>query len=105
MRSINLFHILVVAPLLLAVAILRHKTPNWLYDVLLAVGTLGMVYHIYKYYNTGNNLNLFHVVAVFPLLIFIGLLKGKTPSYAFLLLFALGIVVLYYHGLQLAKSY
>lgn len=94
-------HIFFVVPLFFAVGILQTKTPEWLYYVLLAVGIFGILYHSWKYMSTRNNLNLFHVVAVFPLLIFIGILRNKTPNYAYVLLFAYGVVALWYHGKML----
>ena len=72
---VHLFHILVVGTIFLYVGIKSKNTPAFMYPVLLAMGVVILFYHAYKVYlkvAAGKNpwVNLFHILVVAPLLIF-----------------------------------
>jgi len=94
---IQLFHILFLAPLLMYIGIKQNKTPKQIFLLLLVIGISSFCYHLYRYIMTRHQVNLFHLVAVLPLLIYVGINKRNTPQFAFLLLFAVGVVALWYH--------
>ena len=100
---VHLFHILVVGTLFLYVGIKSKNTPPSMYPVLLTTGIVIFFYHAYKVYlkvAAGKNpwVNLFHILIVAPLLIFIGYNKETTPRYAFEFLIMLGFAAIGYHG-------
>ena len=100
---IHLFHILVVGTIFLYVGIKSKNTPAFMYPVLLAMGVVILFYHAYKVYlkvAAGKNpwVNLFHIFAVAPLLIFMGYNKQATPRYAYEFLLMLGFAAIGYHG-------
>jgi hypothetical protein len=87
-QNIHLLHILVSAPLMIYVGHDRGTGPKWLYQLVLVVGILTLLYHAYlaitKYTNTNyiSWVNLIHVLVVAPLLIYVGLNK-KNVVYPF----------------------
>ena len=95
---IVLFHIFVVAPLLLWVGFVRADTPAWVYTTLFILGLVVFLYHSYKAvirWFSGSSLiwvNLVHISLVAPLLLWIGYYGKKTerPAYNMLLLLAFG---------------
>ena len=95
---INIFHIVVVAPFLLYVAIVRGQLMPWIFSVLSGLGIILLVYHGYKTFikwkanSPSLWVNAIHSFAVAPLLIFIGSKGYDTPRWAFeiLALFAFG---------------
>lgn len=100
---VHLFHILVVGSLFLYVGIKSINTPPSMYPVLLTTGVVILFYHAYKVYlkvAAGKNpwVNLFHIFAVAPLLIFMGYNKQSTPRYAYEFLLMLGFAAIGYHG-------
>lgn len=100
---VHLFHILIVGSLFLYVGIKSINTPPSMYPVLLTTGVVILFYHAYKVYlkvAAGKNpwVNLFHIFAVAPLLIFMGYNKQSTPRYAYEFLLMLGFAAIGYHG-------
>ena len=73
---IHLFHILIVGSLFLYVGIQKYKIPNFMYSVLIAFGTIIMLYHSFKVYTKlklGVNpwINYIHIFIIGPLLLYI----------------------------------
>ena len=63
---VHLFHIIIVGSLFLYVGISRDKTTPILYPILLGLGIIIILYHIYKTYkyiqdNKGYWVNLIHI--------------------------------------------
>mgnify|MGYP003978945813 FL=1 len=87
-ENIHLLHILVSAPLMIYVGHDRGTGDNWLYQLVLVVGILALLYHAYLFINKYTNtnyiswVNLIHVLVVAPVLIYIGLNK-KNVVYPF----------------------
>jgi hypothetical protein len=100
---IALFHILIVVPLFGYVAFQRAATEEWLYKVLLALGCIILFYHSYKAVirllagSTFAWVNIFHVLLVAPLLIYIGYNGKKTPRAGYELLMMATFAALGYH--------
>ena len=100
---IALFHILVVAPFFLYVAIVRGQLMPWIFSALLGLGLVIMVYHAYKTvikwqaHSLSAWVNIIHVIAIAPLLIFIGASGYDTPRWAFEVLAMFGFGAAGYH--------
>jgi Na+-transporting methylmalonyl-CoA/oxaloacetate decarboxylase beta subunit len=103
---VHLFHILIVGSLFLYVGIKRNTINSILYPILLGLGIIIVLYHIYKTYNyikqgKGFWVNLIHILLVGPLLIYIGYIGEKTSRLYFELLIMLGFASIGYHGYYL----
>jgi threonine/homoserine/homoserine lactone efflux protein len=100
---INIFHILVVSPFFLYVAIVRGQLAPWIFSVLSGLGIVLLVYHGYKTFikwkaqSPSLWINAIHVFAVAPLLIYIGSKGYDTPRWAFEILALFGFGALGYH--------
>jgi len=107
---INLFHILVVVPLFLYVGFMRSNTPLWLDWVLLAMGSVVVLYHLSKVVmGTGDWINWFHALIVGPVMIYLGssrtlLRSQKVEGMWYSILTMLGGAALVYHSQVLLKS-
>lgn len=105
---VHLFHIIIVGGLFLYVGIYKTNIPKSMFKVLLGVGIVIILYHIFKVYNyikqgKGYWVNLIHILLVGPLLIYIGY-NGKTARLYFELLLMLGFASIGYHGYYLASA-
>jgi ammonia channel protein AmtB len=100
---VHLFHIIFVGGLFLYIGIKQKNMPLFMYNIILALGIIILVYHGYKGFNkimSGKNawVNLFHVLIVAPLLIYIGYNKQATPRYFYEFIFMLAFAAIGYHG-------
>ena len=108
--TLSLFHIFLVVPFLLYVAILRSSIPQWVFYMLTVLGLVILVYHTYKIvlkWSTSPSVwvNIFHVLAVAPLLIYIGTMGMGTPRWAFEVLAMEGFAALGYHLYYLVLNF
>jgi threonine/homoserine/homoserine lactone efflux protein len=100
---INLFHIFVVVPFFLYIAIVRGQIFPWIFSVLSGLGIVLLVYHGYKTFikwkaqSPSLWVNAIHAFAIAPLLIYIGSKGYDTPRWAFELLAMAGFAALGYH--------
>jgi hypothetical protein len=99
---IHLFHILIVGSLFLYVGINRENIYKPLFPLLLILGFIIILYHLYKIYNYFSNgksywVNLIHVFIVGPLLVYIGYYGINTSRKFFELLLMLGFASIGYH--------
>jgi len=107
---LSLFHILIIAPLLLFVGFQRADTPTWLYNVFLVMGTIILFYHGYRLSvrlrdNSGYAwVNLIHMLFVAPLLLYIGYHKKDTPRSAYEITLMLGFAAIGYHLFSLVRN-
>lgn len=109
---LSLFHIFAVVPLFLYVALSRGNTASFMYPVLLVLGAFIFLYHGYKAvirYLAGSSMlwvNLFHVILVAPVLMYIGYNGKDTTRPFYELLALLGFSALGYHiyGLILSTN-
>lgn len=100
---VHLFHIIFVGGLFLYIGIKQKNMPLFMYNIILALGIIILVYHCYKGFNKivgGKNawVNLFHVLIVAPLLIYIGYNKQDTPRYFYEFIFMLAFAAIGYHA-------
>ena len=108
--ALSLFHILVVAPFFLYVAFVRGQLMPFIFTVLQILGILILVYHSYKTMIKwkANSLsvwvNIVHIVAVAPLLLYIGSRGFDTPRWAFEVLAMVGFAALGYHFYSLVMN-
>jgi membrane-bound metal-dependent hydrolase YbcI (DUF457 family) len=107
---LSLFHILIIAPLLLFVGFQRADTPPWLYHVFLVLGFIILFYHGYRLSvrlrdNSGYAwVNLIHMLFVAPLLLYIGYHKKETPRSAYEITMMLGFAAIGYHLFSLVRN-
>ena len=88
---VHLFHILIVGSLFLYVGIERTNIPSFMFPLLLGLGVIVILYHIFKVYTymkqgKGYWVNLIHILLVGPLLVYIGYNGEKTARLYFELL-------------------
>jgi len=100
---VHLFHILIVGSLFLYVGIERTNIPSFMFPLLLGLGVIVILYHIFKVYTymkqgKGYWVNLIHILLVGPLLVYIGYNGEKTARLYFELLLMLGFASIGYHG-------
>ena len=101
--NLSLFHIFIVAPFFLYVAFMRGQLVPWVFMVLTGLGLLLLVYHSYKTiikwkaHSPSVWVNIFHVLLIAPLLLFIGSKSYDTPRWAFEVLAMAGFAALGYH--------
>ena len=50
-------------------------------------------------------LSTFHIIFVVPLLLFIGFHRANTPSWLYMALFAIAMIVLLYHGVKAVMKF
>lgn len=103
---VHLFHILIVGGLFLYVGIAKTSIPSIMYPILIGLGIIIILYHIFKAYKKlkdGKNpwVNYIHIFIVGPLLVYIGVNREKTSRYWFEILLMLGFSAIGYHGYYL----
>jgi hypothetical protein len=105
-----IIHLVLVVPLFLYVGFTRAETPRWLYLSLFAIGWVILVYHGFKLVLRLKSrsgyawVNAFHLIAIAPLLIYLGYNKKETPRFAYELLLMLGFAAGGYHLFSLVKQ-
>jgi len=106
---VHLFHILIIGGLFLYVGIKRTNIPNLMFPILLILGIIVILYHMFNAYKhiikkESCYISLIHILLVGPLLIYIGYNKDKTARLYFELLLMLGFASIGYHGYYLVLS-
>lgn len=101
-KLVHLLHIFIIGTLFFYIGTQRDHIPVWLYSVLFYLGIFIVIYHLYKtYVKMTKKLNpwsnVFHILLVGPLLIYIGTYKEKTPRYIFEFILMLSFAVVGYH--------
>jgi hypothetical protein len=107
---VHLFHIIIVGGLFLYVGIYKTNIPKTMNPVLLGLGLVIILYHMFKVYTyikqgKGYWVNLIHILLVGPLLLYIGFNGEKTARLYFELLLMLGFASIGYHGYYLALAF
>ena len=110
MLLVHLFHVLIIGSLFLYVGIQRTNIPTFMFSLLLGLGIIIILYHIFKVYTymklgKGYWVNLIHIFLVGPLLLYIGYNIEKTPRLFFELLLMLGFAAIGYHGYYTIVGY
>lgn len=107
---VSLFHVLIVSALFLYVGIVQKNTPKMIFWIFLVTGTVIILYHSYELYqhildNKSVWVNLLHIIAIGPILVYIGALGADTQRMWFEILLMLGFASFGYHGYYLVKSF
>jgi hypothetical protein len=107
-KYILIIHALVVGPLLTYIGYMKTKTHNNIFNLLLVLGVVVGLYHLYLLFNNYSSKNInwlhvFHVLYVAPLLIYIAINKGRVKYPLMDILFILGIGVTILMLLKLSK--
>jgi hypothetical protein len=77
---------------------MQNKLPIWIYTVILGLGVIVILTHIYKaFFNKDSWINYIHILLIGPLLVYIGLNKDKTSPKAFLISIMLAGATFTYH--------
>lgn len=100
---VHLFHVLIIGSLFLYVGIQRTNIPTFMFPLLLGLGVIVILYHIFKVYTYMKQgkaywVNLIHILLVGPVLVYIGYNGEKTQRLYFELLLMLGFAAIGYHG-------
>jgi hypothetical protein len=101
--GISIFHIFAIVPLFLYVAFIRGQVVSWVYQAFLGLGIVILLYHAFKVIVKWKAnapsvwVNIFHVLAVAPLMIYIGSQAYDTPRWAYEILAMFGFAALGYH--------
>jgi hypothetical protein len=99
MMLVNLFHVFFVSALFFYVGIVRTDIPPFMFPVLLGLGAIIVLYHIYKATIKKHAwVNYIHIFLVGPLLMWIGWNGVETPRKYFELLLMLAFATIGYHG-------
>lgn len=106
---IHLFHILIIGSLFLYVGTQNKNIPKIMFPILLGLGAIIILYHIFKVYSKiiqgkGYWVNLIHILLVGPLLLYIGYNGNETARLYFELLLMLGFASIGYHGYYLVLT-
>jgi len=108
--QLSAFHVFVVAPFFLYVAFVRGQLMPWVFTVLQVLGIIVLLFHAYRIMTRWKAqsltvwVNILHVVAVAPILLYIGCMGYDTPRWAYELLAMLGFAALGYHIYQIVLS-
>lgn len=106
---VHLLHVFIIGGLFLFVGLKRNTIPPLLFPVLVGLGGIILVYHLFKaFVRISNNVipwvNLIHIFGVSPLLLFIGYNREKTPRYMYEILLLFGFASIGYHGLYILEG-
>lgn len=105
---INFAHILVTGPLLIYVGLVEDK-PEWVYNILLAIGVFMLAYIPYVMYTT--KVGPYHVWLAIHLFVFaglmiaVGIMRDNSPRILSSLLLAIGISAVGYHAIRAYQAY
>jgi len=108
--QLSAFHVFVVAPFFLYVAFVRGQLMPWVFTALQVLGLVVLLYHAYRIMTRWKAqgltvwVNILHVVAVAPILLYIGCMGYDTPRWAYEILAMLGFSALGYHIYQIVLS-
>jgi hypothetical protein len=103
---VHLFHIIIVGGLFLYVGIMKTSIYNFVYYILLVLGIIIIIYHVYKSIIAPQRkwINYIHIFIVGPLLIYIGYNKNNTSRKFFEILLMLAFSAIGYHLYYLFES-
>lgn len=52
---VNLSHILIIFPLLLYIGVMKGRSPEWMFNTLVGVSIVGILYHIFALVSRNQN--------------------------------------------------
>ena len=89
-----LLHIFIFSVFLSYIGIMQDKMPKWMYPVILVVGLIVILYHIFK---NESWINYIHILVIGPLLVYIGWFQKNSDKRAFLVAIMLAGATFAYH--------
>jgi hypothetical protein len=102
---ISLFHIFIVAPLLIYVGV-KQNLSHTFYQFLYYLGIGVILFHLFKSIKKIPRIayiNYLHVLLFGPLLVYIGYNERKTPLIMYDMVEFLGVLALFYHLIKLSR--
>ena len=108
--QLSAFHVFVIAPFFLYVAFVRGQLMPWVFTAIQVLGLIVLLFHAYRIITRWKAqsltvwVNILHVVAVAPILLYIGCMGYDTPRWAYEVLAMLGFSALGYHIYQIVLS-
>jgi hypothetical protein len=102
---ISIFHIFIVAPLLIYVGLQKNLTPTF-YQFLYYLGIGVILLHLFKSIKKLPRIayiNYFHVLLFGPLLVYIGYNERNTPLFMYDVIEFLGVLALFYHVIKISR--
>jgi hypothetical protein len=100
---ISLFHIFIVAPLLIYVGV-KQNLSHTFYQFLYYLGIGIILLHLFKSIKKLPRvayINYLHVLLFGPLLVYVGYHERNTPSFVYDIIEFLGVLALFYHIIKL----
>ena len=97
-------HTLIIDPLLIALGEAGKRLPSEAFPAIAIVGAFIGAYHAYRYFTNGmRTINLFHILVVAPVLLYIGIRGQSHAGFAFPLATMLGFAAIGYNVANLIK--
>lgn len=103
--SVNLVHVALVVPVLAYAGYYGSVSDPQVFTAMMALGALVLFYHGYMLYQRWSQpmsfikaINIFHVLAVAPLFMYVGWSGAATPPAIFTLLLVLAPIVAAFHA-------
>jgi len=108
--GLHMFHVLGVVPFFFYVSIVRSTLPEFIFNLLIGLGAILIIYHGYKsvlrWYSGSTYIwvNAIHALIIGPLLLYIGIHKKTTPRAAYEALMLVAFGAFGYHLKLLAED-
>jgi hypothetical protein len=102
---ISLFHIFIVAPLLIYVGV-KQNLSHTFYQFLYYLGISIILFHLFKSLKKIPRIayiNYLHVLLFGPLLVYIGYNERNTPLIMYDMVEFIGVLALFYHLIKLSR--
>ena len=97
-QLLAIVHTVIIGPLLVALGEAGDRLPKEAFPAIAAVGVIVELFHAYRYFTNGmRNINLFHMLVVAPVLIYIGIRGKSHAGFAFPLATMLGFAAIGYN--------
>ncbi len=110
--NVNLFHVLLIAPLLVYGGYYGSKSIPQVFTAFMALGILVALYHAYKIYERRDQsfsywkaINIFHILFIAPLFMYIGYNGADTNPQVFTLLLIMAPFILAYHAYRAYENW
>ena len=103
-QQLALLHTFIIGPLFVALGEYGRMLPKAAFPAIAMVGIIVELFHTYRYFTNGmRNINLFHMLIVAPVLIYIGVRGKAHAGFALTLATMMGFAAIGYHASNLIK--
>ena len=116
-RNVNLFHVLVLGPLLIYVGWFGKKSNKYIFPLIFGIGVMAFIYHSFRIFSPREVFNckntnydtvklelgimktiyIFHALIIAPILIYVGWFGINSFSAIFPIILFFGIIGFFYH--------